>query len=195
MATSNLMIPRAQDQVDTLEEHYFTSGTEFRSSLFRDVPLSSDFPKGTLTTQPCLIASFPVQGLPNNIPLPLVTAPKAGVADVYGLPVAWQLVPNIKIRKIKLGNRRLSLLKPITAELEIQDGFIVIRNEDLGIASVASEYGECLADFEAQLRFVIKEYGRVRDDELTLDALALKRRIAAHIDVNRLMDHETTKGQ
>jgi hypothetical protein len=65
-------------------------------------------------------------------------------------------------------------------EVAFRDGEYFCQNENLSIITVLPTLKLCVKEFKEELLFVLDEYGKKRDDGLTVDAGALKEKILKH---------------
>ncbi len=88
----------------------------------------------------------------------------------------------IRFDHINVDGKTLHFTEPIAANVTYQDKAYFCRNEDLDIATVSTKLEDCIKDFNEEILFVWKEYGKEDDDKLTDDAKILKRKILQHVN-------------
>jgi AbrB family looped-hinge helix DNA binding protein len=92
-----------------------------------------------------------------------------------------QAVYFIALDHIALGNKVISFVEPIIANVSFKDNLYSCQNEGLGIVAVSPKLEECIKDFEDEILFIWNEYGKEDNAKLTSDAKELKERILRHI--------------
>lgn len=75
----------------------------------------------------------------------------------------------------------LSFAEPIIANVSFSDNVYSCKNEELGIVAISPKLEECVQDFEDEILFIWKEYGKEDNAKLTSDAKELKERILRRI--------------
>ena len=92
-----------------------------------------------------------------------------------------QAVYFIALDHVCAGAKMLSFTEPIIANVSFSDNVYSCKNDELGIVSISPKLEECIQDFEDEILFIWKEYGKEDNSKLTNDAIELKERILRHI--------------
>jgi hypothetical protein len=79
--------------------------------------------------------------------------------------------------RIISGDTEVNLKSPLIMKIGYEDDMWTMTNESLGIHAVSSAYQQCLDNAEEEFLFIIKEYLDTPDEELSRDAIDLKRKI------------------
>jgi len=81
------------------------------------------------------------------------------------------------------GGRRIKLRRRIVCNVSREDGLVVIQYDPLGIRAYAESREFAIRDFAEEFMALWEEYALVPDEELTPDAVGLKRRLLALVEV------------
>lgn len=75
------------------------------------------------------------------------------------------------------GDSEINLRNPFKMRVGYEDDMWVMTNDSLGIHTISKDYQQCLNEAEDEFLFIVKEYLNTPDEELTKDAIDLKKNL------------------
>jgi hypothetical protein len=80
----------------------------------------------------------------------------------------------IALDHVSIGDKTILFAEPIIANVSFSDNVYSCKNEELGIVAISPKLEECIQDFEDEILFIWKEYGKEDNAKLTNGAKELK---------------------
>jgi len=78
----------------------------------------------------------------------------------------------------------IRLSRPLVLEIDYSEDRWVMENKELSLKAQDKDYSNCLRDIEEEFAFIYNEYSNTEDNELTKDALHLKRILKTMVKEN-----------
>lgn len=89
--------------------------------------------------------------------------------------------------EISYGNRKLLLSYEIACPVIKEEGYYIVQYEPLGIQAYAKSREEAINEFKEEFMMIWDIYGNESDDNLTQDAIQLKKRIKGLVKGEQLI--------
>lgn len=89
-----------------------------------------------------------------------------------------------ELKRVFSNDDELELSQPLIVSIDYEDGAWIFKNEELDIFIVNPDYDVGLCEFNEEVLFVWKEYGKSDTTDLTEDAIDLKNKILQYTTID-----------
>lgn len=89
----------------------------------------------------------------------------------------------LELKRIVSNDDELELSQSLVVSIFYEDGAWIFKNNELDIVIVNPDYDIGLSEFNDEVLFVWKAYGKVEDQDLTNDAIELKNKFLEYINI------------
>ena len=86
------------------------------------------------------------------------------------------------ISTFQVGSKRFRFKDPLMLESENVEGGLCLTHKELTLSACGKSWGECDRIIREELATLWEEYALAPDDELTVDAIALKNKLLGMVD-------------